>query len=145
MDELRLFIADDDRDDREMFIEGLAKFPYDHFISQFGNGVELMKSLKSDSPLPDAIFLDLYMPLLNGFDCLTDIRNIPEFSEIGIIIFSTINDQNVIDLLKSNGANQYIQKPASYTDLKTLLFKSLNYVLDTKTDPSIKNQFIILS
>ena len=144
MEPIRIFIADDDRDDREIFLEGLEKLPIDKLVSQFDNGVELMKGLRASSPLPDVIYLDLYMPLQNGFECLTDIREIPEFSEIKIIIYSTTYNHNIVDLLKENGANQYIQKPISFNHLNTLLDKSMKSILDTKTDPSLEEQFVVM-
>ncbi|EPR71321.1 response regulator [Cyclobacterium qasimii] len=144
MEPIRIFIADDDRDDREIFLEGLEKLPIDKLVSQFDNGVELMKGLHANSQLPDAIYLDLYMPLQNGFECLTDIREVPEFSDIKIIIYSTTYNHNVVDLLKENGANQYIQKPISFSHLKTLLNKSMKSIMETKTDPSLQDQFFVM-
>jgi len=144
MEPIRLFIADDDRDDREIFVDGLANLPVDYLLSQFDNGVELMKNLYATTPLPDAIYLDLYMPLKNGFECLTEIRNVPEFSEIKIIIYSTMYNNNVADLLRENGANQYIQKPISFNHLKTLLYKSVKSIMDAKEDPRSQDQFVII-
>lgn len=144
MEPIRLFLADDDIDDRETLIEGLSNIPLNNLVHQFDNGVELMADLFADTPLPDAIFLDLYMPLKTGFECLTEIREVPEFSEIGIIIYSTMYDQNVVDLLKENGANQYIQKPISFNHLKTLLYKSMKSLVDAKENPSGENQFFVM-
>ena len=125
MDPINIFLADDDHDDREIFMEALAELPLKTSVKQFQNGVDLMAELYSGNTFPNVIFLDLRMPLMDGFECLADIRNIPELSEIKIIIYSTSYNENEVDQLKEGGANQYIKKPNSYNQLKTILYKSL--------------------
>lgn len=125
MNPINIFLADDDEDDRELFMDALSELPIETSVKQFENGVDLMAELYSVNPKPDTIFLDLRMPLMDGFECLTDIRSIPELSEIQIIIYSTSFNQNEVDQLKEAGANLYIKKPNSYNQLKTVLYKSL--------------------
>ena len=125
MNPINIFLADDDEDDRELFMDALSELPIETSVKQFENGVDLMAELYSGNPKPDTIFLDLRMPLMDGFECLKDIRSIPELSEIQIIIYSTSFNQNEVDQLKEAGANLYIKKPNSYNQLKTVLYKSL--------------------
>ena len=126
MNPISIFTADDDQDDREIFMDALAELPIATKVKQFENGVDLMAELYSGNPLPSTIFLDLRMPLMDGFECLADIRNIPEYSKIKVIIYSTSYNQNEVDQLKEAGANQYIKKPNSFNQLKTLLYKSIS-------------------
>ena len=126
MNPISIFIADDDQDDREIFMDALAELPIETTVKQFENGVDLMAELYSGNSLPSTIFLDLRMPLMDGFECLADIRNIPEYSKIKVIIYSTSYNQNEVDQLKEAGANQYIKKPNSFNQLKTLLYKSIS-------------------
>lgn len=47
-----------------------------------------MKTLDDTVPPPPyAIFLDLNMPLKNGYECLTEIRNTPKLKDIMVVIF----------------------------------------------------------
>ncbi|MEP4881475.1 response regulator, partial [Maribacter dokdonensis] len=75
MTALNIYIADDDLEDRSFFIEALDDLPLTTAVTQFNNGVDLMDKLFSDDNLPHVIFLDLYMPIMDGFECLMDIRN----------------------------------------------------------------------
>ena len=125
MNPINIFLADDDQDDRELFMDALSELPIETSVKQFQNGVDLMAELYSGNPKPDTIFLDLRMPLMDGFECLTDIRSIPELSEIQVIIYSTSYNENEVEQLKESGANLYIKKPNSYNQLKTVLYKSL--------------------
>ena len=82
MTALNIYIADDDLEDRSFFIEALEDLPLTTEVTQFNNGVDLMDKLFSDDNLPQVIFLDLYMPIMDGFECLMDIRNFKKFKVI---------------------------------------------------------------
>lgn len=123
--EIRIYLADDDTDDRQFFLDALSDIPQDTNITVFENGVDLMADLFSDAPSPRIIFLDLYMPLMTGFECLADIRNIPEFADIKVVIYSTFLSELEIDKLKEAGADGYLQKPHSFNQLKTVLHKCI--------------------
>ncbi len=144
MTPLKLYLADDDIDDRELFIDALKEIPLNPETLQFENGIDLMADLFSDRPLPDAVYLDLHMPMMDGFECLEDIRNVSEFSQIQIIIYSTSHIKEQIDGLRESGANQYIRKPSSFNQLKTLLYQSLKLV-GAHTDGKVRpKQFEVL-
>ncbi|GBF19240.1 response regulator receiver domain-containing protein [Arenibacter algicola] len=144
MNPINIFLADDDEDDRELFMDALSELPIETSVKQFENGVDLMAELYSGNPKPDTIFLDLRMPLMDGFECLTDIRSIPELSEIQIIIYSTSFNQNEVDQLKEAGANLYIKKPNSYNQLKTVLYKSLKPFQNTTSKTSDDLNFTVI-
>ncbi|MBD3661984.1 MAG: response regulator [Arenibacter algicola] len=144
MNPINIFLADDDEDDRELFMDALSELPIETSVKQFENGVDLMAELYSGNPKPDTIFLDLRMPLMDGFECLTDIRSIPELSEIQIIIYSTSFNQNEVDQLKEAGANLYIKKPNSYNQLKTVLYKSLKPFQNTTSKTSDDLSFTVI-
>ncbi|WP_276166091.1 response regulator [Zobellia alginiliquefaciens] len=141
---LDLFLADDDTEDRELFVEALSEINMPTKVTEFDNGVDLMDDLFSKSPLPDAIFLDLNMPLMNGFECLTDIRNFPRFKDIKVIVYSTSYRQREVNQLQTDGANQYIQKPSSFEDLKIMLQKSLKTIIQKDAQEPSAAQFVIL-
>lgn len=114
-----IYLVDDDKDDRELFCEALGEQNIKAKISTFENGVDLMADLLDRSiALPDIIFLDLNMPLMNGEECLADIRNEPQFSKIRIVIYSTHFDELKIGLLQQKGADHYLRKPKSFQELK---------------------------
>jgi len=144
MNPINIFLADDDEDDRELFMDALSELPIETSVKQFENGVDLMAELYSGNPKPDTIFLDLRMPLMDGFECLTDIRSIPELSEIQIIIYSTSFNQNEVDQLKEAGANLYIKKPNSYNQLKTVFYKSLKPFQNTTSKTSDDLNFTVI-
>ncbi|MDF4203880.1 hypothetical protein PXD56_12980 [Maribacter sp. SA7] len=56
MKDLRIYIADDDFNDRDFFMEALSSVPVKTEVFQFDNGVDLMDKLFSDVTLPHVIF-----------------------------------------------------------------------------------------
>ncbi|MDO6518722.1 response regulator [Zobellia uliginosa] len=144
MKNLNLYLADDDNDDRELFVEALSEIDIPTTVTQFDNGVDLMDDLFSSKSLPDAIYLDLNMPLMNGFECLTDIRNFQRFDAIKVIVYSTSHREREVKQLQTDGANQYIQKPTSFDDLKIMLHKSLESMASTSTTEEGNTPFVIL-
>ena len=129
MENFTIFLADDDNDDRMLFTEVLVELPFDLTVQTFDNGVDLMSSLLDRNlSLPDVIFLDLNMPLMNGEECLEDIRREPKLVKIPIIIYSGFLDRDQVILLKEKGADHYLQKPSNFKDLIDLLHRAVELV-----------------
>jgi len=113
--QVNVFLADDDSDDRELFLEAIneAKLPM-NFIS-FRDGDELMNHLyERENINPDIIFLDINMPLKNGKECLADIRSSTNWNHVPVVMFSTsLNQDDIADTYKL-GANLFISKPSNF-------------------------------
>ncbi len=139
-----IFLADDDEDYRQFFMDAFTELPHAVKVTIFGNGVELMNGLlKSDNKLPHMIFLDLFMPLMNGEECLNDIRDEPKFSEIPIVIYSTALDIETAELLRRKVANLYLCKPSSFGQLKTALTQCIRFAEGTGKDAEDMVDFIV--
>jgi len=117
-----VLIADDDVDDIALFESAISEMCPDLKLSIAYNGVNLLDLLPT-IPLPDAIILDLNMPLIGGKECLVKIRSQCRFNEVPVIIFSTSRRQSDIEYCMAEGANHYIVKPNTYSGLKILVEK----------------------
>ncbi len=123
----RIFLVDDDDEDRRIFISALEDLKKNVAITEFSNGVDLMAHLLDFSQeLPDLIFLDLNMPLMNGEECLSDIRNEPCLDQIPVVIYSGYFDSLKMKILKKKGADHYFRKPNTFSQLKRLINDSLD-------------------
>lgn len=105
-------LADDDRDDIELFQSAVKECSLNIKVSTAGDGQMLIELLEKES-VPDVIVLDMNMPRMNGRDCLIAIRKNRKYNNIPVIIFSTSSSQNDIHYCFSNGANYYAVKPSS--------------------------------
>src|SRR6187402_866392 len=128
MKSIRIFLADDDEDDRSFFREGLS----DSGIAAEFTGVEggqqlidLLSSLPPDA-YPDVIFLDINMPGMDGRVCLREIRKQAVFSATPVIMLSTSTNPRDIEETYKAGANKYISKTAFFGDSAKWMIRLLS-------------------
>jgi CheY-like chemotaxis protein len=117
-----VYIVDDDPDDRQIildaFLENNTQMDY-VFIE---NGDELMRTLDScaDTDYPSLILLDLNMPGMLGMQALKEIKSNSRFNHIPTIVLTTSTLASDRSASYSLGANCFLSKPPSYTELVTL-------------------------
>jgi CheY-like chemotaxis protein len=117
-----IWVTDDDEEDLLIFIDILRSLYPSVKLTGLSSGVELINAL-SFSPTPDLLFLDLYMPCTNGKDCLAAIRAEQKFENLPIIIYSSSTTTTDIGNAYKAGANLYIRKPYSYSELCLVMEK----------------------
>ena len=124
--ELKVLIADDDKDDWYFVDLAFKELGTGHKIHFVINGEELMRRLENIhssgmEEMPDLILLDLNMPKKDGREALKEIRNDSRFTDLNIIIYSTtISDQDK-EYTRSLGVSQHITKPSDFSELVRLL------------------------
>ena len=122
MKALRILLVDDDEDDRQFFADALESLDMNTELHQQENGQECLKFLdEHKDDYPDLIFLDLNMPLMNGFECLVKIKENQKNKDAIVAIYSTSSAEKDIEETFNKGANIYINKPSNFTDLKNAL------------------------
>src|SRR5215831_5627771 len=95
-----LMIVDDDEDDIDLFCEAVNEInkahekPVASCAIAYGaeDALELLKHIEQ----PGCIFLDLGIPGISGRQFLMRLKNDPRFSEIPIIIYTTLKQTNEI-------------------------------------------------
>jgi|SRR6185436_3368535 len=141
---LKLMLADDDADDRLFFKEALQELPVNVKITTVNNGVQLMNLLVGTGKIiPDILFLDLNMPLKNGFDCLVEIKRNEKLKHFPVIIYSTSLNDDVVNLLYDNGAYYYIHKPGDFSKLRKIIHEAIIFVTGPDWVRPPKEKFII--
>ena len=119
---LRVLLADDDDDDCFFFSQILASLPVATTLTVVGNGEQLMNELRRQhTTLPDLLFIDLNMPLLNGYECLAAIKSDPQLVQLPVIILSTFIAPPVEEKLYALGAAHCIQKPTDFNQLEAVI------------------------
>ncbi|HEY6144438.1 MAG TPA: response regulator [Flavobacterium sp.] len=121
-DHILITLADDDEDDRLFFTDAFDELKINTIVNTVNNGRELLNFLNHpETVLPNIIFLDLNMPILNGIDCLKEIKQNDKFNDIAIAIYSTSSSDQDVENTFVLGANIYIKKPSNFSDLKKIL------------------------
>jgi CheY-like chemotaxis protein len=120
-----IVLADDDDDDRYMFNEALEELRLDVATQMVISGQELMEHLEKTLLLPDIIFLDINMPVMDGFQCLKELKKDDRYKDICVVIYSTSSMKKDMTRTFSLGANIYLVKPNNFNELKDLLYKAI--------------------
>src|ERR1700712_4443832 len=95
-DELKIFYADDDADDRFLFDTALQQSDISYALSTFENGQLLENELFKRSYDCDIIFLDLNMPQKGGLETLSSLQNEIKSKDLKVVIFTTSADDRVV-------------------------------------------------
>lgn len=112
-----VFYADDDPEDCMLFTEALQQIDSDLKAVIAKDGKEALAILETTQLLPDYIFLDINMPLVNGKQCLIHIKKNPKLKNIPVIMYSTTSDTNEIQQYYKLGAHDFLIKPANFNVL----------------------------
>lgn len=124
-----IFLADDDEDDRLMFSEALSETPVNTTLQTANDGEKLLTLLAKSTALPDVIFLDLNMPNKNGMETLKELRQVKNLASIPVVIYSTSSNEADLEDTYRLGANLYVEKPYSYSELVLVLSEILTFDL----------------
>ena len=110
----RLLIVDDDAEIVELMVDVIGRdgrFEIKTASTGYDAGIMTQKFR------PDLILLDYMLPDVNGNIVCKTIKENPEFSNTRIIIISGVINQLEIDDLLNAGAEAFMKKPFSITEL----------------------------
>ncbi len=131
----RILLIDDDLDDQFFFKEVIESINPALNCETASNGKIALDELKVSASLPDIIFLDLNMPVMNGFDFLVEIKKEDKLTKIPVGIISTSNIMSEKEFAIELGARFFITKPNDFNIFR----KKLQHILsaDISTDEYI--------
>jgi len=134
----KIVLIDDDEDDQLFFKDAIGSINPRMQCKIASNGKIALDKLKVSTSLPDLIFLDLNMPIMNGFDFLVQIKKEEQLNKILVGIFSTSNSVADMELSKELGARFFLTKPNNFQMLRKNLQQLLSADYST-------NQYITIS
>ena len=85
------------------------------YLSGAGNYAD-----RDNYPLPALVFLDLKLPLKSGLEVLAWIRQQPEFENLVVLVLTSSNEPSDLKRAYGLGANSYLVKPPTATQLLDL-------------------------
>jgi DNA-binding NarL/FixJ family response regulator len=114
---LRVVIADDQASVREGLVLLLGGLPDIDIVGAAADGEQALALVAEHKP--DAILLDLHMPVLDGIGATR--RLAAEYPGVAIVVLTTFaDDSSVLDALHS-GARSYLTKDADRADIARAL------------------------
>lgn len=114
---LRVIVADDQASVREGLVLLLGGLPGIDVVASAANGQQAIDLVAEHQP--DAILLDLHMPVLDGTQATR--RLTAEHPQVAVVVLTTyLDDDSVLDALRA-GARSYLTKDADHTEIASAL------------------------
>jgi DNA-binding NarL/FixJ family response regulator len=114
---LRVVIADDQASVREGLVLLLGGLPDIDVVGSAADGEQALAVVAEQQP--DAILLDLHMPVLDGIGATR--RLVTEHPGVAVVVLTTyLDDSSVLEALQA-GARSYLTKDADRTDIARAL------------------------
>jgi DNA-binding NarL/FixJ family response regulator len=110
---LRIVVADDQASVREGLVALLGLLPDIEVVGSAANGEEALRVVAKERP--DAILLDLHMPVLDGIEATA--RLTQRHPGVAVVVLTTYDDDASILAALQAGARSYLTKDASRADI----------------------------
>ncbi len=106
---MKAILIDDSRTIRMMLKKFLSTQGFDTFF-EAGDGQEALTKL-GETGAVDLALVDWNMPTMNGLDFVTNLRKLPAFNAVRVVMLTTELETTRAPQALAAGANAYIQKP----------------------------------
>jgi DNA-binding NarL/FixJ family response regulator len=116
---IQIAYADDHAIVRKGICELLNSLGTCHVAIEADNGQELIEKMEKSEKAIDICMLDIFMPVLNGFDSVTAIRE--RWPEMRILVLTGHNTDYYLIKMIMAGANGYLLKNCSPKELENAL------------------------
>lgn len=104
-----------------------------HFATNGKEALEMLKMYKDgELSKPDIIFLDLNMPIMNGYEFIEAFAamDLPDKHLITIVILTSSADPRDLEMAKELGIKYYFNKPLSKEEIKKMIGQEFSYPLN---------------
>lgn len=130
---IKTLLVEDDPKLRLLFKRMLEK-NFDLQVIEAENGVQGLTVLHKEKPV--LVFLDVYMPIMNGVEFLEIIRNDRTTRNLLIIMMTATNDHEIVKKILKLGVSDYILKSERYDELSariTAILSKYGKILQERT------------
>jgi len=78
-------------------------------------------------PLPSIVFTDLNMPVSDGFELLSWLKDHPEHRQMPVVVLTTSRMETDIRRAYTLGAHSYMVKPVNFDELERMMRLAFDY------------------
>lgn len=103
----KILIVEDNENNRRLIRDVLVYYGYETI--EASNGEEGIKMAKEHQP--DLIFMDIQMPVMNGYDTTKILKNDPDTKSIKVVAITSFAMMGDREKILEAGADDYIAKP----------------------------------
>jgi DNA-binding response OmpR family regulator len=139
---MRIAYIDDDPDDLQSFSEALQQIDPGHELILLEDCLKLTKQIDQNMVF-DLIILDINLPIINGIECLSKLKDNEKTKHIPIVMLSGSENEPQISNVYELGAHYHIVKPYAHINLVASLKIILN--INWQNHPAVppRENFVI--
>jgi CheY-like chemotaxis protein len=138
-----ILLADDDKDDALIFQEALDEAECNATFLHANTGANVFTLLEKGAR-PDIIFLDLNMPVMNGWQCLAKLKNSEPYKDIPVVMYTTSSNPRDYQVATDLNADGLITKPSNPKVLSRLLKTLICSFGTTGLSQALKNAYLLM-
>jgi CheY-like chemotaxis protein len=114
-----IIFIDDEPDILKVTTFRLKKMGYNIITAANGkDGLELIRTENTD-----LVFLDLLMPVMDGYEICKLIKRDESLKDIPVVLFTAVEDKRVANALKETGADGILAKPYETDELLKIVHR----------------------
>jgi signal transduction histidine kinase len=137
---IHAIIADDDAMSLEMLSSTLSRQGVQ--CTAATNGREALSALES-KPNTDIVLLDIQMPVMDGFEVLSQYKGNPYLSHIPVIVLAANHDEKLKSL--KLGADDFLAKPYDLEELELRIIKLVQSRRLAQSSKKAKKEFLAIA
>lgn len=135
MGQSQILLVDDNPDDVALARRALARSEVGAQLEVASSGLEALDRLTNSGELPKAVFLDLNMPELSGFEVLSRLRQEPSTRNLPIVVLTTSREPFDIRRSYALGANSFVTKPLNFSEFTDVFVRMSHYWMNDNQAP----------
>ena len=118
---VKALVVEDEEDIRHLLVEQLQDKGYE--VRKANNGAVALQRVRED--MPDIIFVDILMPVMDGLLFVSELRENPATSGVPVVLVTAIDLSGVISRARELGVKLLLAKPWEQRALDLVLNQAL--------------------
>ena len=119
---LNALVVDDEESIRSLLAAELTDRGYR--VREAFDGVNALQRVREE--IPDIVFVDIIMPVMDGFEFISTLRENPETSKIPVVLVSVLNPQETRGQPNQMGVKFHLTKPWKSWAIDSVLNRIFN-------------------
>jgi CheY-like chemotaxis protein len=119
---INALVVEDEEDARHLLVEQLKDRGCR--VQKAGNGAAALRRVRQQ--IPDIIFVNIMMPVMDGIDLITELQENPETRDVPVILVTAVSTPNITLKAIDLGVKYRLTKPWEQKQLDFVFEQALN-------------------
>lgn len=135
-----ILLVEDNEDDVFLTREAFEAASLKVNLSHVDNGEKCLQYLRKQGPYslastPDLILLDMHMPLMDGYEVLSEIVKDDRLKHLPVVVLTTSHEAGDIHKMYGLRCSSYITKPVNFENFVKVIGELAGYWLTVVVTP----------